>query len=567
MGKLLMIKLAKKITLLIFIFLLTFISTKALFHKGVPVTHDGNNHIVRFANYYIALKEFQFPPRLAPNLVNHYGYPAFNFNYPLANILSVPFTVLGLHYQFTFKFLLFASVFVGLLGAYQFLTEKKFEKKAILFSLFVFALTPYLITSMIFRGNIGEVMAWGIIPWIFYFLEKIKNQNSKKIVDINFLFLTFFLILLFLSHNITALFASGSIIFYLFFVFAKDLFKWKKFIFSFILAFGASLWFWLPALLEKNLTILDDVDLTLNYYKHFPSLKQLLAIPIEFGYSYWGRVDTMTFGLGALQILLLFLSIIYLLKIKNFKKSKENLIFFILLLLTFIFQLPFTKTIYDIVPFVDFIQFPWRLSLLFSIVLLPVSATLYQHLNKNWRKLFFILIILQSLQFLNLKAIDYRNKDRVDYEFFGDTTSVNKENLPKTFTYQGFADWEATAEIKEGQGKVVVDKWRGSQRFYQLNLETDALIIEPTADFAGWQTKVKNLDNDGDWENIDYIDNEVIQGRIAYQLRAGNYQVRTRFTQKTWSRLIGNSVSALSLTIFSFLFFKWRKDIKKSNKT
>jgi hypothetical protein len=333
------------------------------------------------------------------------------------------------------------------------------------------------------------------------------------------------------------------------------------------LAFGASLWFWLPALLEKNLTILDDVDLTLNYYKHFPSLKQLLAIPIEFGYSYWGRVDTMTFGLGALQILLLFLSIIYLLKIKNFKKSKENLIFFILLLLTFIFQLPFTKTIYDIVPFVDFIQFPWRLSLLFSIVLLPVSATLYQHLNKNWRKLFFILIILQSLQFLNLKAIDYRDKDKVDYEFFGDTTSVNKENLPKTFTYQGFADWEATAEIKEGQGKVVVDKWRGSQRSYQLNLETDSLIIEPTAYFAGWQTKVKNLDNDGDWENIDYIDNEVIQGRIAYQLEAGNYQVKTRFTQKTWPRIIGNSVSALSLTIFSFLFFKWRKDIKKSKKT
>jgi hypothetical protein len=567
MGKLLMIKLAKKITLLIFIFLLTFISTKALFHKGVPVTHDGNNHIVRFANYYIALKEFQFPPRLAPNLVNHYGYPVFNFNYPLANILSVPFTVLGFHYQFTFKFLLFASVFMGLLGAYQFLTEKKFEKKAILFSLFVFALTPYLITSMIFRGNIGEVMAWGIIPWIFYFLEKIKNQKSKEVIDINFLFLTFFLILLFLSHNITALFASGLIIFYLFFVFAKDLFKWKRFIFSFILAFGASLWFWLPALLEKNLTILDDVDLTLNYYKHFPSLKQLLAIPIEFGYSYWGRVDTMTFGLGALQILLLFLSIIYLLKIKNFKKSKENLIFFILLLLTFIFQLPFTKTIYDIVPFVDFIQFPWRLSLLFSIVLLPVSATLYQHLNKNWRKLFFILIILQSLQFLNLKAIDYRDKDKVDYEFFGDTTSVNKENLPKTFTYQGFADWEATAEIKEGQGKVVVDKWRGSQRSYQLNLETDSLIIEPTAYFAGWQTKVKNLDNDGDWENIDYIDNEVIQGRIAYQLEAGNYQVKTRFTQKTWPRIIGNSVSALSLTIFSFLFFKWRKDIKKSKKT
>ncbi len=88
----------KKFFLFIFFALLTFVLTKSLFHSGVPVTHDGNNHLVRFANYYIAVKEMQIPPRLAPNLVNRYGYPVFNYNYPLANIISLPFSILGFHY-------------------------------------------------------------------------------------------------------------------------------------------------------------------------------------------------------------------------------------------------------------------------------------------------------------------------------------------------------------------------------------------------------------------------------------------------------------------------------------
>lgn len=55
-------------------FLLLF---KPYLHTGFPYTHDGENHLARFANYKLALKEGQFPPRWAPNLMNHSGYPVF----------------------------------------------------------------------------------------------------------------------------------------------------------------------------------------------------------------------------------------------------------------------------------------------------------------------------------------------------------------------------------------------------------------------------------------------------------------------------------------------------------
>jgi hypothetical protein len=166
----------KTILKIIFFIFLTLISCRCFFHLGVPVTHDGNNHLVRFANYKIALRELQIPPRLAPNLLNAYGYPVFNYNYPLANILSLPFSILDISYEFTFKTINIAFVFLAFFGANLFLKSKNFSKISRFFALLVFALNPYLLSNLVFRGNIGEVMAWGILPWIFYFLENLKNR-------------------------------------------------------------------------------------------------------------------------------------------------------------------------------------------------------------------------------------------------------------------------------------------------------------------------------------------------------------------------------------------------------
>jgi hypothetical protein len=61
-----------------------------LINPKVPDTHDGENHIARFANYVAAAKDGQWPPRWAPYVLNGLGYPVFNYNYPVANILAVP---------------------------------------------------------------------------------------------------------------------------------------------------------------------------------------------------------------------------------------------------------------------------------------------------------------------------------------------------------------------------------------------------------------------------------------------------------------------------------------------
>ena len=49
-------------------------------NPGFPYTHDGQNHLARLSNYYLALKQGQFPPRWAPNLDAGLGYTSLNFN-------------------------------------------------------------------------------------------------------------------------------------------------------------------------------------------------------------------------------------------------------------------------------------------------------------------------------------------------------------------------------------------------------------------------------------------------------------------------------------------------------
>lgn len=541
----------KKVLKILFFLLLTLISCRYFFHIGVPVTHDGNNHLVRFANYKIAVRELQIPPRIAPNLVNGYGYPVFNYNYPLTNILSLPFSILNIHYELAFKIIISSFVFIAFVGANLFLKTKNFSKSSRVFALIVFALNPYILTSIIFRGNIGEIMAWGILPWVFYLLEKIRNE--KIFFSKNLFLLILCLSALFLAHNVIAFFASILIIFYLAFTYWHNWGAWKKFILSFAWAFTIALWFWLPAIMEKNLVNLDAVDLSLNYYKHFPSLAQLLRLPIEFGYSYWGQVDSMSFGLGAIQLLIIFLAGIYLFK----NKAKKNLVFFIALFVLIIGQLQIARPLYEIIPFANFIQFPWRLALLSSIVLLPISALIFNSAKKPLKIFLILVIILQFSQFLQVQAIDYRHKNQIDYDADPDTTSVNRENMPKTFVFEYFGEKKDPIFILSGQGKIDIKSLSGSSRHYFLELEEESIIVESTAYFPGWETTLND-------ERINYLNNEVIGGRIAYKLESGKYEIKTRFTQKTWPRLIANSASALGLiTFFSFGFYLWRKDKRK----
>ena len=538
----------KKMKLLmwsLFFFFLIALVGRFYLREGLPTTHDSVAHLLRFANYKMALRQGQFPPRLAPNLMNGYGYPAFNYNYPLANILSLPFSVLNVHYETTFKILMLAALLLALASAKSWLETLGYKKSVLIFALLALALNPYLYASVIFRGNIGEIMAVALLIAILAQLAAIK-QVKPDLLSWRTLFLTLTLMAFFLAHNIAAFFGSGLIIFYLLFDFAKNWKLWKIFLASFVLAFSASLWFWLPALMEKSLVILDKVDLSINYYKHFPNISQLISWPLSFGYSYWGNVDSMSLGIGLLQIAILILSLVFVLQ-KNPTSNSMKVWFFVAAL--FIFgQLTWSRPFYDNLPFFSFIQFPWRLAMLLMVALVPISALLFSRARFGGRMLLFTILLVQLLQFYQVKPVDYHHRDRIDYEHDPSTTTTNHENRPINFEYDYGKNREQFVEILDGTGSTAIERFFITHRKFNINLDQDSRVVEASVYFAGFETKV-------DGKKVDYIDDEDVQGRLAYVLAKGEHQVETRFTQNTPARLIGNGVSLVSYFILLICFY------------
>lgn len=561
----------------VFCVLLALISCKVFLQSGFPVTHDGENHLARFANYKIALKEGQFPPRFAPNLYHRYGYPVFNYNYPLANILSVPFSVVKVPYTFTFKLLVFTSVVLMLYGFWQWLSLLRFRTFAKFLAVLSLAVSPYLIQSIAFRGNIGEVMAMTAIIWWLVWVEQIKNRDTKSERRLSQDSLWYILGgatvlgMFFLSHNVTVLFGTPVLILYTLWRLANQRHSLHKAATAFALGLGVSMWFWIPALLEQKLIVVSGSDLAKQYQQHFPTLQQLFTAPVQFGYSYIGSVDSLSFAVGLLQMTSVFLGLSWLLvqlKVRSFKDTQFGKFFLIMLAATvfgLFLQIASSNLLWETLPLVRYIQFPWRLSLFTTLCCGALIAWVVQQ-GVRWQVIVLsTFALLQVIFALRIQAIGYFTKSPIEHDLFEQSTTTSNENLPSTFRYSDFSMWSPTAEVFEGEAVIQTQKWTGSRRTYAVTAQTPVTIIEPTMNFPGWHTVAQQ---DNIFRAVEYIDNETIGGRIAYRLEPGTYSVTTTFTQWTFARILGNAITGLTvLTVaLSLLMMKLREKRKRDVK-
>src|SRR5579859_214542 len=478
------------------------------FHSGFPYTHDGENHLARFASYILAIHEHQFPPRFASSLFNHYGYPVFDFNYPLANMLSLPFSFAHIHYEITFKIIVFLSILFGILGSKIWMAKLGFDKKTQLFVMAIFAIDPYLLSAITFRGNIGEILAYCLLPWLFLIIEIIAHHElswrSPKYVFFLFLFACFWL-----SHNITAVFAIPLIFIYATTRFKKEWRTWLNFGGIFLGSVALSLWFWLPAIFEKKYIVIDSVALSKEFLLHFPTFNQLLFGPLRFGFSFPGPIDSLSFSVGFVQLFLLILFFVVMGKVFWQKKwMKKHILFLVcgtLAITLFVLQLEVTKPLWIFfTDFARYIQFPWRLTIFWEVVLLPIAGFVFASVKKPWKIFLCALLLWQTLAFSRTKAADYFHRDLRDYDFFSQTTTTLNEDRAKTFTYDNIGVWQPAPQILSGSAQVTVQNWGGSKHIYELQVTQPSIIVEPLMNFPGWETRIKELGKPA--KNISFID-------------------------------------------------------------
>jgi len=261
----------KKIIWLILVFL-ALLPLISLFHPGLPLTHDGQDHVARIANFYKNLQEGVLIPKWAANLNWGYGHPVMEFLYPLPSYIASIFHVIGFSFVDSAKIVFGIGIFLSLIFMYLWLSQFLGEAPSILGAV-LYTYAPYRFVDLYVRGDIGENLAFAFIPLVLFFMYKIYKKPDIKYIILGAISLCF----LILAHNAISLILMPFIIFYGIFLLylsrnRKNFFK--TFLALIILGFGLSFFFWVPGLLEAKYTLRDIVTRSqyLARFVNFPSL-------------------------------------------------------------------------------------------------------------------------------------------------------------------------------------------------------------------------------------------------------------------------------------------------------
>lgn len=529
-----------------------------LFTKQLLYTDDGELHAARIANYYLAFKQGQILPRLAPNLDSGYGSPVFNFVYPLPYIIgTLIYMILPATIVFSLNLTVILLTIIGVSGAYYLARQFLDQQQAALTAL-IYLSTPYTLINIFSRTALGEIAFFAIIPWVMWSAENFIRY--KKVTLFNQLAFIFALTLLVLSHQTSIITTLPILIGY----YLLRINNQKKFITLIkqlipipITALLLTTWYWLPALWEKQYVILDRADTITNYLTQFPTTWSFFFQKVK-NLDRFGTYKIVTLGYSSWII---FLSGLTLIKTKNAANKKIIIYLLSAISFTIILMMPFTRPLWIRSGLGNYVQYPWRLLsvVTMSSLLLLIHLLQTKQFNKNYW-LSGALIIAGGLSIMTY-AQPRGFQDWSDYElfeYFKTTTTFNefqtiwsakytRQYPPDKISFRApdqklYEDnMMQAAEFTQLETK----SWQGSKMVYQVETDQPVEVIQKTYFFPGWELYV-----DHKKQLINYQDEE-FPGHIIYHLEPGKHQINTKFTQHTPARKIG--LIALFIGIISIL--------------
>ena len=575
------------------VLLFGFISVLSLLPHGLPPTHDGEYHVVRFYEFDKTLRAGDWYPRWAPDLNYGYGVPLFNYVYPLPNYVASLFHLFGISFIDAFKLNMFFATIIG--SAFFYLWAKQFWGKmgGVVSSIF-YTFSPYHFVEIYIRGSVGEVWALAFFPAFLWAFTRFIESKQKIFLILSSVFLA----LIIFSHNILALMFFPLAISYALFCIVitkgKKLFTIYYLLFTILLSLGLSSIFWLPAILESNLVKgLEIFDVT----RHFPDLYELLVPSWGSGFSGGDSQDHLSFQIGLANltaVLLSLLSVIFIfifrhsgpfggesfdgelrtveplrasnrlsrishrvwrfwsphrqLAVRSQNDGNVNVIIFFLVwfFIVFFLMLKISNPIWENIPFMNYFQFPWRLMSIEILFASFLAGSIFT-LKLNWMKLplFLFLIFLSfSLGIGYAKPAHYFYRDDKYYitrSNFIDGTNSPGDVFNTIWFNQSLKKQSERITIDKGRLESSVIKPTDHSYFVSVFSESNATIN--IAYFPNWTAFING-------KKITI--RKDANGLISFVVPKGKHLIEVKF-QDTLVRTVANFVFLAS--IFFILFY------------
>jgi len=547
----------------IILLIISIVPLTGLFPKGLPITHDGQDHVARIASFFASLAEGNIIPRWASNLNWGYGHPILMFLYPMSSYIGSLFHALGLSYVDATK-MVFAFAFIASVLAMYLWIKTAFGKRAGMIAAILYGFAPYRFVDLYVRGAIGEHMAFVFPPLICYFLFVLaREETTKRKQVLQGIGLAFSVGALILSHNAIAIMflpLIGAYWLYLFFTQSKKslLFVITS-LYFFLIGFGLAAFFWMPAFFEGKYTLRDIVTSN-EFASRFVPFSWFLYSPWNYGQ---GNDITKSVGIAQWLGIVMSLIVIWKMKEKSIKTFIVSCIglFFLSLFLMTSWSLP----VWERITLLQKFQFPWRflsVSVFLSAVLSGISIASFierKKLNKRANGNYVVIGFCLAAIVLTIgmwKPKGYSQKPESFYSGVYESTTDTGESSP--IWSVRFMEHRPTAPFEIASGAVLITKQTRTTttREYTVEAKEPARLVENTLYFPGWKVYV-----DGIQTGVQYQD-PTYRGLITFRVTEGTHNIRIVF-EDTKLRRVADMVSLgamgiVVLTVLGVMIWKRR---------
>ena len=557
---------------IVIVLLFGLLAGRSLITPGYFIMHD-DLQMMRQLEMEKCFTDGQIPCRWVPDMGYGYGFPLFNFYPPLPYLIGQGVRLLSFSFVDTAKIVFLLSFLVS--GVTMYLLAKEIFKSRLggIVSAVFYIWAPYHSVDVYVRGAMNEAWALAWFPLILWTSYRLITEKKKYTGWVIALALSWFA--LFTSHNLmvlifTPVFAGWCL---LWLWRSKNLMPGIKYLaYSGFLALGLAAFFTLPAVFEQKLVHVDT--LVVGYYEyiaHFADTNQLLFSRFwGYGPSIWGESDGMPFQIGHIHwITSLLIGIATWLFLKR-KKIKINphifyIVFYFLIVgwLSLFMAHSRSTPIWQMIPPLKFVQFPWRFLTLSTLSLSFIAGFSVLILKKLLPRRYMLCAVILTMGLVAFNwnyflPLGGKMGPLTDEEKFANAawdlqrTAGIFDYLPKGARENPKGGQSVLAEIMEGEGKLSDLRQGTDWAGFKTEAAANKMLVRINVfDFPRWKVTL-------DGKQIEhFIPDTEAWGRMYIEVPEGNHEIYLKLFN-TPIRTVSNMVSLVTwLGLISFPL--WRK--------
>jgi hypothetical protein len=537
-----------------------------LAERGMASTHDGLLHVQRLIELEMVIRQGAPFTRWLPDLAYGYGQPLLLYYAPLAYLPAVAARFLGAGYVTSVEMASGLALVLSALAMYV-LARSMFGPVASTVAAIVYAVLPYQLVDVYVRGALAESWAFVWLPLCAWCLIR-SWDNGRPGWSVG---LALALAGLVLTHNVTALLFLPSLV-------ALGVllqltrrserrrvpFRWMV---AMALGLALSAWFWLPALAERDLVQIGETlepELFASFFvRGWPPFR----LEPLFDYQ---RPVSMALGspifwpqIGVIQVAVTIVGAAAAVRTSGLGRAVA--IWASLLAFGgYAMQLRPLAGLYDLVPLLAFVQFPWRLLALVGLGSAILAGVLVEALSGRAaiRGVFATAIVGASLvtavarldpeivpvdePFLSVESIA-----RIELAEYGLGSTHSGEYLPVSSGQRNAARFrktlieaggDAAGQASPPPSSLQIERldWRPERVYVEVSAAAPERLILHTFAFPGWSARV-----DGVPVSVETAGQLGLQ---AIDVPAGRHTVEVAWT-RTPIQTVAAVISALALAL------------------